>query len=153
MRGLQKIAIKFSANAFKYIEKEDLEDQISVTLNLFSANDELVGINQANSKINVIYFFGNDRKIQKFKIELNPNEIYRFELPKEQDLKINKGGFTGMTIFYRWKENQPVIFYAFGFGNLSTFGDGDSSIGLMVSSGSILELKSDFAYLLMEIKN
>ena len=118
----------------------------------------MVGINQANSETNVIYFFGNDRKIQKFKIdkkkvELNPNEIYRFELPKEQDVKINKGGFTGMTIFNRWKENQPVIFYAFGSGNLSTFGDGNSSIGLIVSSGSILELKSDFAYLLMEIKN
>jgi len=158
LRGLQKTAIKFSANAFKYIEKEDLEDQTSVTLKLFSATDELVGINQANSETNVIYFFGNDRKTQKFKIdkkkiELNPNEIYRFELPKEQDVKINKGGFTGMTIFYRWKENQPVIFYAFGSGNLSTFGHGNSSIGLLVSSGSILELKSDFAYLLMEMKN
>jgi hypothetical protein len=40
-----------------------------------------------------------------------------------------------------------------GSANLATFGDGNFSIGLMVSTGIILELKSDFAYLLMEMKN
>ncbi|MFT5847795.1 MAG: hypothetical protein ACJARX_001650 [Psychroserpens sp.] len=157
LRGLQKTAIKFSANAFKYIEKEDLQDKTSVTLELFSANEELVRISQANSESNVIYFFGNDSKTQKFKIdkkkiELNPNEIYRYEILKGQDVKINKGGFTGMTVFHRWKENQSVIFYAFGSGDLSPAGDGSFSIGFVVSTGSIMELKSDFAYLLMALK-
>jgi hypothetical protein len=57
-----------------------------------------------------------------------------------------------MTVFHRWKENQSVIFYAFGSGDLSPAGDGSSSIGFVVSTGSIMELKSDFAYLLMALK-
>ncbi len=155
--GLQKTANELSANAFKYVEKENIENKTSVILDLFSANQQLIELNENNKPTNVIYFFGNDSKMQKFKIgsqkiELQPNEIYKFELPKNKEVKINKGGFTGMTVFHRWKENQPVIFYAFGSGNLTGYGNGYNSIGLSVSTGSIIELKNDFAYLLMELK-
>ena len=155
--GLQKTANELSANAFKYVEKEITENKTSVILDLFSANRQLIEFNENNNQTNVVYFFGNDSKTQKFKIdsqkiELQPNEIYRFELPKNKEVKINKGGFSGMTVFHRWRENQPVIFYAFGSGNLSGYGNGRDSIGLSISTGNIIELKSDFAYLLMELK-
>src|SRR5690606_8534475 len=99
----------------------------------------------------------NESKTQKFKIdnqnvELNPNEIYRFELPKDRRIKINKGSYCGMTVYHSWKESQPVIFYAFGSGNLSTYGNGYNSIELKIRTGSIMELKSDFAYLLLKLK-
>ena len=155
--GLQKSAIDLSANAFKYVEKENIEHKTSVTLDLFSAKPQLVELNEKNNLTNIIYFFGNDSKTQTFKIdkqkiELKPNEIYRYELPKNEVIKINKGGFTGMTVFHQWRENQPVIFYAFGSGNLTGYGDGINSIGLSINTGNIMELKSDFAYLLMELK-
>ncbi len=156
--GLQKTANELSANAFKYVEKENLKNKTSVILDLFSANQQLIELNEKNNPTNVIYFFGNDNRAQKFKIdskkiELQPNEIYQFELPKNKEVKINKGGFTGMTVFHRWRENQPVIFYAFGSGNLTGYGNGNASIGISISTGNIIELKSDFAYLLMELKN
>ncbi len=155
--GLQKTAVDLSANAFKFIKKENSGNKTSVILDLFSANPQLVKLNEQNSQTNVIYFFGNDSKTQKFKIdnqkiELESNEIYSFELPKNKEVKINKGGFTGMTVFHRWRENQPAIFYAFGSGNLTGYGNGSNSIGLSISTGNIMELKSDFANLLMELK-
>lgn len=155
--NFKKKAVDLSANAFKYIGKEQSGNKTSVILDLFSAKSQLIELNEQNSQTNVIYIFGNDSKTQKFKIddqkiELQPNEIYRFELLKNKEVKINKGGFTGMTVFHRWRENQPVIFYAFGSGNLTGHGNGSDSIGLSISTGNIIELKSDFAYLLMELK-
>ncbi|WP_296381281.1 hypothetical protein [Winogradskyella sp.] len=157
IRGIQKMAIDFSANAFKFIHNENSKNKTSVTIELFSVLPKFQEENKNNNETNVIYFFGNDTKTQKFKIdenkiELKANEIFRFEIPKNKTVKINKGGFTGMTVYHQWKEKQPVIFYAFGSGNLSTFGDGKSSVGLSINTGKIIELRNDFAYLLMEIK-
>lgn len=157
LNGIRKTALDFSANAFKYIKKENLENKTSVIIELYSAKPKLLEINENNNETNVIYFFGNDNKPQKFKIngkkiEIKANEIFKFELQKNSATKINKGGFTGMTVYHEWKEKQPVIFYAFGSGNLSTYSDDKSSIGLSINTGNILELKSNFAYLLMELK-
>lgn len=155
--GLQKTAIDLSANAFKYLKKENLENKTSVLIDLYSANPELIECNEKNNQTNLIYFFGNDSKTQKFKIdnqkiELKPNAMYRFQIPKNKKVKVNKGGFAGMTVFHHWKENQPVIFYAFGSGNLSGYADRNNTIGLSISTGTIIQFKSDFAYLLMELK-
>lgn len=124
---------------------------------MYAANQELLEHNKNNNSTNTIYFFGNDKKTQKFKIdikkiELQPNEIYQFELPKNKEVKINKGGFAGMTVFHQWSEGQPAIFYVFGSGNLTGYGNGNDFIGLKISSGSIIQLKSDFAYLLIDLK-
>ena len=153
---LQKTSLQFNANAFKFIDKKASKNSTEVTFDLYAATTDLVAENLKNLEKNVIYFFGNDNKSQKFKIdkqkiELQPNDIYRFEIPKNKLTKINKGGFAGMTVYKNWQENQPVIFYAFGSGNISPYGDGGSFIGLQVSTGKIMELKSDFAYLIMEL--
>lgn len=105
LAGLQKTEIDLSANAFKYLKKVDLQNETSVTLDLFAANPQLLEINTKNNETNIVYFFGNDSKIQNFKIdsqkiELKPNEIYRFELPQNRKVKISKGGFAGMTVFH-----------------------------------------------------
>uniref|UniRef100_UPI00260C49F9 hypothetical protein n=1 Tax=uncultured Algibacter sp. TaxID=298659 RepID=UPI00260C49F9 len=157
LSGLQRKAIDFNANAFKYIGKVITNKETSVSFDLYSALPELIEKSRDNLEKNIIYFFGNDKKTQKFKIdkqkiELKPNDIYRYEIPKKKEVKINKGGFTGMTVFHYWKENQPVTFYAFGSGNITGYGDGWSSIGLSINTGNIIELRNDFAYLLMELK-
>lgn len=67
--GLQKTTVDLLANAFKYIEKVHSGNKTSVILDLFSANPQLVELNEQNSQANVIYFLGNDSKTQKFKID------------------------------------------------------------------------------------
>ncbi len=157
LSGLQSIAVDLFANAFKYIEHKNVGGKTSVTFDLYSVSQNNLEANKNYRETNVIYFFGNDKKPQKFKIddrkiELKENEIFKYEIPKNKEIKINKGGLTGMTLFHQWRNDQPVIFYAFGSGNISFSGNGYSSIGLKVNTGNILELKSDFAYLLMVLK-
>ena len=154
---LQRASIDLSANAFKLIEKDHSNNQTSIIVNLYAASPDIVKSNSKLNESNVIYFFGNDSKKQKFKInktkiELNPEQIYRYEIPKNVELKINIGGITGETVYHKWKENQPVIFYVFGSGNLSTSGNGYSTVYLRINTGKILELKTDFAKLLMDLK-
>lgn len=155
--ALQRTAIDLSANAFKYIGKQNLGNRTVVILDLFAANPKLVALNGKNNQTNVVYLFGNDNKTQSFRINnqrivLQPNEMYRVELPKDREVKINKGGLTGMTVFHHWQENQPVIFYAFGSGNVTTSGNEVGSLGFTINTGNFMELKSDFAQLLVELK-
>ena len=157
LRKLQRISIDLRANAFKLIEKDHSNNQTSVFVDLYAAQPDIVKSNDNLNEFNVIYFFGNDSRKQKFKInktkiELNPEQIYRYEIPKNSEIKINIGGITGETVYHKWKENQSVIFYAFGSGNLSTSGDGYSTVFLSINTGKILELKTDFAKLLMDLK-
>tara|TARA_B110000259_G_scaffold153761_1_gene174130 strand:- start:428 stop:1105 length:678 start_codon:yes stop_codon:yes gene_type:complete len=154
---LQRASIDLSANAFKLIKKGHSNNQTSIIVDLYAANLDLVKSNSKLNESNVIYFFGNDSKKQKFKInktkiELIPEQIYRYEIPKNAEIKINIGGITGETVYRKWKENQSEIFYAFGSGNLTTSGNGYSTVYLSINTGKILELKTEFAKLLMDLK-
>ncbi|WP_010520570.1 hypothetical protein [Aquimarina agarivorans] len=154
---LQRASIDLNANAFRLVEKDIFNNKTSIIVDLYAANLDLVKSNSKLNESNVIYFFGNDSKnqkikIKKTKIELNPGQIYRYEIPKNEEIKINIGGITGETVYHKWKENQSVIFYAFGAGNLSTSGNGYSTVNLNINTGKIFELKTDFAKLLMELK-
>lgn len=155
--GLQSIAVDLFANSFKYTGRKNVDGKMTMSFDLFSVTPEHLEANTQSRETNILYFLGNDKKTQKFKIddrkvELSANETFRFEIPKNKQIKVSKGGLTGMTLIHRWREDQPVIFYALGSGNISLAGDGYSSLELAVNTGSIIELKSDFAYLLMELK-
>jgi len=154
---LQRVSIDWNANAFRLVTKELLNNKTSIIVDLYAASPELIAINASFNESNVIYFFGNDHKKQKFKINnakivLNPEQIHRYEIPEKSQIKINIGGIMGETIYHRWKENQPVIFYALGSGNLSTSGNGYSNVYLHINTRKMIELKTDFAKLLMDLK-
>jgi hypothetical protein len=157
IEDIRKSSINLSANAFKLISKEKINEDYLITLDLFTMNENQVRDNFYNHESNTIYFIGNEDKEVKFKIgkeriTLPPDGIYKYSIPKNKEVKINKGGFTGMTIFHKWKENQPVIFYSFdGF----SLGNGSYSAngGLMVgaNTGRIYSLNIDYALLIKSL--
>ncbi len=158
LKILQKTSINHSANAFKLIKSSKVNNQTVVILDLFSAKSELIRANNKLNEKNTIYIFGNDKKTQKFKInrkriDLKPNEIFKYVITKDSPIKINKGGITGESRYHKWQENQPLIFYIFGSGNLTpTSSNGYSDLSLSRNTGKIYEMDTDFAKLLMDLK-
>jgi len=158
LKILQKTSIDYSANAFKLIELNDTDTQMVVILDLFSVKSELINVNNQLNEINTIYFFGNDNKTQKFKInrkriDLKPNEVLKYLIPKDTQIKINKGGITGESRYHKWVKDQPVIFYIFGSGSFTpTNSDGYSNLFFNINTGKIYEMDTNFAKLLMDLK-
>jgi len=158
LKILQKTSIDYSANAFKLIEVNNVDNKTVVIFDLFSAKLELININNQLNETNTIYFFGNDNKTQKFKINrdkinLKPNEIFKYLIPKDTQIKINKGGITGESRYHKWIEHQPVIFYIFGSGSFNPVSDdGYSNVFLNINTGKIYEMDTNFAKLLMDLK-
>ncbi|MGB5982632.1 MAG: hypothetical protein WBG46_10865 [Nonlabens sp.] len=154
---LQAVSNDLFANAFKYKKQNTDENGFTAHYDLYSVSLDHLRNNDEYRENNVIYFFGNDAKIQKFKInmekmKLEPGAILKYEIPKNEEVKINKGGFMGMSVYHFWEENQPVIFYAFGSGNLSSSNYSHRSLGFNVSTGKILPLRTEMAYLFMALE-
>lgn len=156
VNGLQSSANDFSANAFKLKSFQNKKESISVTMDLYAVDLEDLEQNTSYGETNVLYFLGNDSKTQKFKINreritLEPNKFFRYEIPKGEKIKINKGGFTGMTVYHQWVQDQPVIFYALGSGDISSSQSGGNTLNIGFSTGKFIELKGDLAYLYLNL--
>jgi len=157
MLELQNIAFDLFVNAYYYRDHKQVEDLTNATFDLFSIDQQDLLRNQKDRETNVIYFLGYDKDSQAFKLNgekvlLEPNEILRYEIPKNEEVKINKGGLFGTTVRLQWIDDQPVIFYAFGTGNISSSSNLHNSIQLNFTTGSILKLIDDWAYLLLDLK-
>jgi hypothetical protein len=156
--NLQKSANELSANAFKLISYKNVNNEYVIITDLFSASEVLISKVIDSREKNVIYFLADDNKEESFKlngerIKLEPGEIFRYEIPKNQEIKINKGGLTGMTVFVSWKNEQPPIFYALGAYGLSPRSSAEyNQINFNINTGKIRSIKGDFVLLLFQLK-
>lgn len=134
--ALAKKANELGANAYRIVDYKKKEDsQQELTIDVFYATDDVLDANYMDYDKNVIYVMGNINKPEKFKINgqkilLKEGEVYRYDLKPEEEVKINKGGFTGMTVYYNWQENQPAKFISF-----DGFGVGSGTVGVAAGSG------------------
>ncbi|WP_157111622.1 hypothetical protein [Nonlabens spongiae] len=156
VNGLQSSANDFSANAFKLKNFTNKNESISVTMDLYAVSLKDLEQNNSHGETNVLYFLGNDSRTQKFKINrekiiLESDKFFRYEIPKGEKIKINKGGFTGMTVYHQWVQDQPVIFYALGSGNVSTSQSNGTTLNIGFNTGKFIELKGDLAYLYLNL--
>ena len=70
-------------------------------------------------------------KIDNKKTELRPGTYYKYVRTEGKEVKINKGGITGATVFYTLEGNKPDIFLTLsGFG----LGGGPMPAGTMGAS-------------------
>jgi hypothetical protein len=159
---IKKIAENMGANIFK-LNAHNKTDSPAVTilsLDIYYANDSILKKNSINNKQNTVYIFGNPHKLKRstsFKIDGNKKEIkggtyYKYVLDAKQEIKINKGGITGFTIWIKWKENKPATFLT-----LSGFGVGGGApmpagqVGITFNTGRINYIDADFGRLMIAL--
>lgn len=154
-------AHELGANSFKlsnFIQNDNPRQSI-LTIDIYNGGDSILNINFANHEKNVVYIFGNERKsdetysfkIDNVKQELKSGTYYRHKNKEGQEVKINKGGLTGATMWIKWKEDKPATFLTLtGFG----LGGGPvpyGTVGVSFNTGRINYIDGNLGHLLIEI--
>lgn len=154
---LQQSALDYGSNAFVYNGKNRKDNQISITVDLYKVSSSIINDSKAHQPTNIIYLFGDTTKKHRVKINgtkvtILANQIYAYDIPERTTVKINKGGFTGMTIMHKWQPNQETISYALGSGRISSHPMSHQGIGFSINTGYIYKLKNDFAHLIIQLQ-
>jgi hypothetical protein len=152
---------ELGANCFKLSDYKQVDNPRTsiLTLDVYNGGDSILNINFSNHEKNVVYIFGSERKsgetysfkIDNIKQELKSGTYYRHENKEGQEVKINKGGFTGATVWIKWKENKPATFLT-----LTGFGLGGGSVpygtvGVSFNTGRINYIDGNLGHLLLQV--
>ena len=70
-----------------------------------------------------------------------------------EELKINKGGFTGMTIWITGVEDKPSTFINFSGTNVTgaSYNPYNRGVGVSINTGFINKMEPNFALFLLKI--
>ena len=154
---------RIGANSFKFIEYKKIDNEnAQLTLDVFFTENNLIKENFKNIEKNKVFIFGNDDlinfkresfKIDNNKFEIGSGEFMQFQSPIGKELKISKGGFTGMTLWIKNKEDKPSSFLNFsGFGLSGTeYNPYSGGVGVGFTTGRINRFDSNIGFLLTKI--
>jgi hypothetical protein len=160
-----KIAVKAKkdgANCFKLNDYHynDSANELMLTLDTYYWNDSIRVVNFEHHEKNGIYIFGgervNDDNTLTFKVDDEKKTIpsgtyYKLARIDGKEVKISKGGFSGMTMWLGKKGEEPTVFFTMtGLG----LGGGPMPagvIGMSFNTGRIQKVPGDLGHLLTMI--
>ena len=157
---MKEKAQEIGANAYRFIsfKRDSIEKSAVLIVDAYYANAAALDINMQQAEKGVIYIFGDAEKSNKtytFKIngdkkEFKGGSYYKHVMKPGEEVKINKGGITGATIWFTWKENRPPVFLT-----LSGFGLGGAMpqgvVGASFNTGRINYVTGGLGPLLLEV--
>lgn len=160
---IKDAAQNLGANSFKYVsfKMNDTESGELVLKAYFSA-DSLLTANFKNIPKNKVYVYGDENmlgnKIQGYKVdgkkmEIGAGKFKVYDVAIGESLKINKGGFTGLTLWIEGKEDKGASFLSFsGIGLADTqYIPGQPGIGVSINTGKIHRIEPNMALLFLHI--
>ena len=162
---LQMEAQKMGANCFKFesfktTDSENGELIFSVYYN--DGENDFFDVNFQNLPKDKIYIFGNqnivDSKTQSYKVngekhEIESGKFAMFDIKLDEEVKINKGGFTGMTLWVKRKAEGYCSFLNFsGIGlNGASYSPMGGGVGVSINTGTINKIEPNLALVLLKI--
>jgi hypothetical protein len=160
---LKRVTTKIGANSF-FVEnytKIDSEN-IEFILSTYFCSDADFENNFKNVPKNLIFILGSENfsseKTQNFKVngekhEISSGKYKKFEVKIGEELKINKGGFAGMTLWISGQEEKGSTFLSFT--GLGLMGGGynpvNGGMGVAINTGRINRIEPNFGLLLLKI--
>ncbi len=160
---IKKKTSKIGANSF-LVENYNKIDSVTfeIVLATYFCTDELLKNNFKNIPKNFIYVFGNENfeqnKQKSFKVngekqEISSGKYKKFEVKVGEELKINKGGFSGMTLWITGKEDKGSTFLSLT--GLGLMGGGynpvNRGMGITINTGRINPIEPNLGLLLLKI--
>jgi hypothetical protein len=154
-------ANELGANAFRLnsYDKSDITKTSVLQLDTYYGPDSALGINFEQHEKNVVFIFGDADKSNKsytFKVDNEKKEIkggtyYKQVIKEGQELKINKGGMIGATVWTKWRKDRPATFLT-----LTGFGLGGGPMppgmtGVAINTGRINYVNGNLGHLLTQI--
>ncbi|WP_264521238.1 hypothetical protein [Flavobacterium sp. N1994] len=159
-------AQRFGANAYRFesFTKTDNDINGELILSAYFCEDSLFEANFEHIPKNKIFIFGNDdmteQKTQGYKVkgekyQISGGQFKVFTIGEKEEIDITKGGFTGMTLWYKRKENgysSYLTFSGFGInGGGTTYSPGYNGIGISFNTGKINHVEPNLALALLKI--
>lgn len=130
-------ASELGANCYRVTEFEYSENGLRMILDLYYANQVVMENIRQHQPQNMVHIFGSDDpektyscKVNNRKIDLRPFTFYRQETKRGQEIKVSKGGLTGMTVWVTWGVAKPARYIS-----LSGFGVSGVGVGPGVGVG------------------
>ena len=160
---LKKVTTKIGANSF-FIESYSRIDSenIEFVFSTYFCSDSDFEQNFKNVPKNFIFVLGNENfsseKTQSFKVngekhEISSGKYKKFEVKIGEELKINKGGFAGMTLWITGQEEKGSTFLSFT--GLGLMGGGynpvNGGMGVAINTGRINRIEPNFGLLLLKV--
>lgn len=143
--------------------------EVTLVLDTYFATDSILEANNSSHPKNVCFIFGDDNpdkeRMHSFKIngeeKVIPSGTYfRQEINEREEIKINKGGFTGATVKLYWMPDKDAVYISQsgpGVGAISptvgnaNFGVGSGISGISVNTGRLNPMESNLGRLLVEL--
>jgi len=160
---IKKAAQKIGSNTFKFESfKKTNADDAELILSVYFCDDSILDENFKSIPKNKIYIFGSqnllENKVQTYKVqgekfEIESGKFKSFEIKLGEEIKINKGGFTGMTLWISGEENKLSSFLSFsgiGVGG-AAYNPYNGGVGLNFNTGTINRVEINLALLLLKI--
>jgi len=160
--SIKSEAIKVGATSFRFESFTRTADDFGeLVLSVYFNQGDFFDVNFGNLPKDTIFIFGSPdltaNKKQSYKVDGNKHEIAsgtfkRFDIPTGKEVRISKGGFTGMTLWVGRKEGGYSSFLGFsGIGvnqiGVSPTGGG----GISINTGTIHKLEPNLALALSRI--
>lgn len=155
-------AKKDGANCFKLnsFNRNDSSNETTLVLDTYFWNDSIRNLNFGSHEQNCIYIFGAEKPDEEnsisFKIDnekkiLKAGTFYKYVRTQGKEVKISKGGLTGMALWYTLDGNKPNLFLT-----LTGLGLGGGTVpanvaGLSFNTGRIQPVQGDLGCLLITI--
>jgi hypothetical protein len=156
--GIKHEAQNLGATCFRLKTYSRDGKNTSIELDAYFGDDSLLHINAANHEKNTVFVFCSDRLTdEKYSIKVNDKKrefasgtYMKFQLKEGEELKLNKGGFTGASMWLNYKPDKPALFVTTtGFGLDSPMAPG--TVGLSFNTGRFNYMDESLGRLLTQI--
>jgi hypothetical protein len=159
---IREQATKTGANCFRlssYTRNDSLHT-VTLVLDTYFGNDSVLNANFGRHEESAVFVIGDDNpaegKTYTFKVNGNKKTInsgtYFKQIIKEgETIKINKGGISGMTIWFKYTPGKKATFLTLtgvGLGGGAVPGD---IVGVAVNTGRLHHIPGDLGCLLKNI--
>ena len=162
--GIRSKSRFYGSNCFvlSSFERHGPHGEVSLVLDTYFASDSILEANLASRAKNVCFIFGDDNpdkeRLHTFKINGEEKAIisgtyYRQEIKEREEIRINKGGFTGATVKLKWMPDMNAVYLSQsgpGIGGISP-PMGNVGVGISVNTGRLNYMESNLGRLLIEL--
>jgi len=150
------------ANSFKllnYYVNEKM-DEAYLILDTYFSVDSILSENYNLSEKNVVYIFGGKiergNNVYSFKVnnekkQLSSGFYCKLNINEGEEIKINKGGITGESRIIKGTKNKGAVFISLGGFGLDGASSSWGTGSVLISTGRIEKLDSDFGLVLTSI--
>lgn len=150
------------ANAYYIVsfKEGDKQNESELILDTYHIRDSDIKDQSLLIEKNRIYIIGepvlNSENTSKFKVngarkEVKDNTFATVVIKENEEVKIVKGGITGMAVWVKWKPEQFNKFYSFSGIGIDGVGFGANGMGVGINTGRIYSVDPDLGYFLIRV--